>query len=762
MSRPFRCLVGILMLFSLATAANADLRTVYLAGPIMYPGADPDYPQQSAVNKNIGSPYYGYLYIADYRGVTGVPKIIHIWKPVNTAEGTGAAQYEDTGLQILTEHTSLYDPFAVAVGPDDTVWIGEFDSGVILSAPPVPPFGTSVTATSQITGVGNVRGLTVVGPITDVQLYLTGSSTFVKKYTGSAPDPEIQGTFDLVYNTSVATLVGYGPYGSAVDLDGNLYIVTKSSAAGANAFNKIDPLGNIVPFPSPIPPNFISTSDLSSASFVPDKTYPGGGYLYSINRTATTTNGGDMGMRFDLNGNYLDGYGPAKDPAPANYTPLAILRNNTYGTTDDLGNVIQKTSFGGNGAYIKVIKRAPFLVASAEATTASAPVKSSPTAVDGVVYFGATDGFLYAYTTADGNPVPGFPVDISAAVGETVQLLGRPSVYYGKFGKAIYVTTNRGDVVKVKPDGSIGWANGNRAGTSTNTATAPAVTSDGWVYATINGKNGVQLLRIDELTGESVLESAVLAPASGSVSNPAVQGSKVYLGVQEGTTGDLLVMNSADLSPLATFAGDEGVIAPPHVNGPDAYVGTLAGNLYKINSANATLDQSFGTDGAAVIGEPLVTDAFVKPAFPMTFKAGTPNSTSGTASVPNDTTDGAGVVSDLVVNSSSSNAAVIVPLYIGTAKGKVFEVDCMSGIASVLYDTTDEAGVVGGLVVNPSSGTIAFGTSSGLFYQVPEGVHAAQVFRGYGAFNGAPTYDLTTGRFLIGSDDKNVYAFSCR
>ena len=430
-------------------------------------------------------------------------------------------------------------------------------------------------------------------------------------------------------------------------------------------------------------------------------------------------------MRFDLNGNYLDGYGPSLTTPPANYTALAIARNGTYGTTDDLGNVIHKVSFEGNGAYQKIIKLAPFLVASAEATTANAPVKSSPTAVEGVVYFGATNGLLYAYTTADGNPVAGFPVDISAAVGAAVQLLGRPSVYYGKYGKAIYVTTNRGDVVKVKPDGTIGWAIWSRAGTSTNTAPAPAVTSDGWVFATINGKNGVQLLRIDELTGESVIESAVLAPASGSVSNPAVDGTKVYVGVQAGSTGDLLVLNGVDLSPLATFAGGEGVVAPPHVNGPDAYVGTMAGNLYKINSANAALDPSFGTGGAAIIGEPLVTDAFVKPAAATTFAPGT-------------------------------------PLYIGTGKGKVFEVDSMSGTASVLYDTTDGTGVVGGLVLNPASGTIAFGTSSGLFYQVPEGVHAAQVFRGYGAFNGAPTYDLTTGRFLIGSDDKNVYAFSCR
>ena len=131
MNRALRCMVGALMVFGLASAANADLRTVYQAGPIMYPGADPDYPQGSAVNKNLGSPYYGYLYVADYKNTTGAQKPIHIWRPVNPAEGTGAAAYVDTGLEILTSGTALYDPFAVSVGPDDTVWIAEYGSGSI-------------------------------------------------------------------------------------------------------------------------------------------------------------------------------------------------------------------------------------------------------------------------------------------------------------------------------------------------------------------------------------------------------------------------------------------------------------------------------------------------------------------------------------------------------------------------------------------------------------------------------------------------------
>lgn len=707
------CLLGVSLALGLATTAYADLRTVYQAGPIMYPGADPDYPQQAAVNKNIGSPYYGYLYIADYRGAADVPKMIHIWKPVNPAEGTGATEYVDTGLEIATPDRGLYDPFAVAVGSDDTVWIGEYGTGVIASAPPVPPSGTSITAVPQVTGVGSVRGLRVVGPVTNAQVYAAGTTYFVKKYNVSATDALTAGTFELVYNTSVPGLSA-GPYGPAVDLDGNVYLAAKGAVAGSPALIKLDPTGAVVPFSAVIPPNFITTSDASSAGFVKDPSYPGGGYLYSINRTSSATNGGDMGMRFDLNGNYLDGYGPAVTPAPANYTVLSLARNNTYGDTDDLGNVIQKVSYLGNGAYQKVIKKAPFVVAATEANSAGAPVKSSPTAVDGVVYFGADDGKLYAYTTADGNPVSGFPVDINAAVGATVTLLGRPSVYFGTTGKAIYLTTNRGDVVKVLPDGTVGWAYTAKAGAATTNAATPAVTDDGWVVAAINGVDGIQVIKMAEDNAGTPIASPVLG--TGSISNAAVAGGKVYVGVQGGTTGDLLVLNLADLSVLASFAAGEGVVAPPHVKGPDAYVGTLAGKLYKINSATTTLDTGFGTAGAAEIGESVVTDAF-----------------------PMDAS-----------------------LYVGTDKGKVFDVSILDGTFQTLYDTTNPEAVVGGLVVHPDSGTIAFGASTGVFYQIPAGVHAAQVFQGYGAFSGTPTFDRASGRFFIGSADQNVYAFNSR
>jgi outer membrane protein assembly factor BamB len=314
----------------------------------------------------------------------------------------------------------------------------------------------------------------------------------------------------------------------------------------------------------------------------------------------------------------------------------------------------------------------------------------------------------------------GFPVDISAYVGATVKLLGRPAVYFGATGKAIYLTTDRGDVVKVNPDGTPAWKFSVYAGTGTTTATAPAVTTSGQVFAAINGANGLYVLKLDEATGTFVKSSPALGLPSGNVSSPAVEldGAKIYVGAQGGTTGDLVVLNGADMAVLASFASGEGVVAPPHVRGMDSYVGTLAGNLYKVNSATLATDPVFGaaagTPGHAAIGEAVVTDAF-----------------PGAASL----------------------------LYVGTDKGKVFDVNMADGAFTAAYDTTDATAVVGGLVVNRATGTLAFGTSAGKFYEVPTTAGAAQVFAGYGAFTSTPTVDRATGAFLAGSDDTNVYAF---
>jgi hypothetical protein len=727
-----------------AGSARADLRTVYAQGASVLPGGGGIVPEQVAVNNNIGSPYYGYVYVGD----NGTGHQVAILRPAPSQDGTGAGAYQDTGLRIQLPGTT-FAPFGVSVGSDDTVWASDANQGILYSAPPVPPTpATVVNATQQLTGVGFTRSIQIVGPITNVKIF-DGPDKHVKLYTGSAPDAQTVGTYSLAWDvdlTNSATKtdgINNGPYGIAVDPAGNAYVAAQIAAAksGTPAFIKITPDGTQVPtatFPAPLPANAPVTSNFGAANFVPDASYPGGGYLYLsfVPGGASSANG--SGYRYDLNGNYLDGYGPTSAAPPPNYTVLALSTRNSYAAADDLGNLYVRGGTASATSINKVLKHAPFVVDTAGTTSAGGAVKSSPTAVDGVVYFGSDDGKLYAYTTADGNPVAGFPVDVSAAVGAAVKIQSRAAVYITDAGKGIYFTTDRGDVCRVNADGT-GLAHSSGVLGAAVSGT-PAVLPDGTVYV---GLSSAEESSVVKLTSGLTLatSSPNLGGAGSSVSSVAVDGNSVYVGLTGGTNGDIVVLNAADLTPRAAgVASGEGVTAPPYVNGLDAYVGTLAGNFYKVNSITFAPDVTFGalntppTPGHAAIGEPLPGSAF---------------------------------------NDGPVAAAVF---YVGSSNGKVWQVNGTDGSFNTLYDTGSAGAVIPGVVVNRDSSTLAFGVDipgaaeadphTGAFYEVPTNVTSgpvnAQVFQGYGAFNTTPTLDRATGRFLIGSDDMNVYAFSSR
>lgn len=758
-------LVGILaaaVTGALGSTALADLRTTYAAGPIIFPGAVPSTVEQVAVNKNTGSPYYGYAYVSD-EGAT--IQAIHIYQPTFLSDRTGAASYTDTGMTIKLASPSTLVFFGLTVGPDDTVWVSDSGASKVFTAPPVPPSGTSVNATLQFSNAGTgpivppattpsspfVRAINVVGPVTSARVYLCcgNSPDLVQLWSGSAPDANTTGTFTNTYTTvNLGATTGggtgqipQGPYGAAVDPAGNAYIANKASSPPASAFLKIKPDGTLdATYNAPLPTGLPATSNLAAAVFVPDASLPGGGYMYLSTFVTGTAAAGNVALRYDLNGNYLDGFGPALAAPPPNYTPIAITRSATtppYIDADNLGNVYQRVVNAGNSAAQKFFKRAPFVAAAAASTSTGGAVTSSPTAVDGVVYSGSNDGKVYAYTTADGNPVSGFPLDLSAALGVTVRTLGRPAVYLGSSGKAIYVTTDTGAVIKINPDGTIAWSYTAFAGPPTGaTSSAPAL-SDGSVFAAVNGANGTYVLKLDDATGAFVAASPSLAPVGGDIDSPSVNTGLVYVGLKSGTPADFVVLNASDLVVRASFAPGEGVTAPPFVSGPDAYVGSLAGNYYKVNSITLALDPVFGagagTPGMAVIGEPLPTAAYP--------------TTSGTGTT----------------------------FFMGTAKGKVFGVNGLDGSQTLFFDTGNASAQIGGIVVNSAAGTLAFGTSApvvpattppttiGKFYDLPlADPTKGDVFSSYAGIGTAPTLDRSSNRFFAGSDNDNIYGFPSR
>jgi outer membrane protein assembly factor BamB len=415
---------------------------------------------------------------------------------------------------------------------------------------------------------------------------------------------------------------------------------------------------------------------------------------------------------------------------PAQYNNPAILQFQVNGTVVgrvDIGTnagdwqhfTVSWTADSGNTARIEIYDANPnpmnagddfalddiFLTAGSvipsPVFTAPASLHSSPTAVEGVVYVGCDDGKLYARTTADGSPAPGFPVDLASG-----RLLARPAVYTQGAQTAVYTTTEDGHVVKVLPNGTVAWSVQPLAGGSS--ASTPAITPDGAVYAGLSDASGSYVLKLDASNGSTLKRSASLG--TGSVGSPAVQGGSVYVTVQNGTDGGILLLDSSELTVKASFAPNESA-STPHVKDGILYVGTDAGNVYKVNSATMALDTAFGTAGHAAIGEAVTTEAFP---------------------------DSAG------------------HLYVGTGAGKVFQVAAGTGASSLFHDSGGGQ-AVGGLVLDYDSGLLAYGTAGGDFWQVPTGnVTAATRFPLAGSFT-TPTLDRSTNAFYAGTDAGNLY-----
>jgi hypothetical protein len=552
----------------------------------------------------------------------------------------------------------------------------------------------------------------------------------VKHWSGGTTAWDAVGTFTEKWVTDLKTIsanvqVGYG---LGADSSGNAYVGLAYNAAGAGVpvIAKLHLADGAIDadWGGKRPPFTSIANSLADAEVVEDPTVPGGGYVYWGGRQQVGSPAQNKRLvnRYRLdNGAWLDSFGPAATgtyapPTDATYTVLDVdnAASPHYFGADDKGNLYFNS--GNLTKMTKVVASQPFLVAAGAKNSAGAAVKSSASALEGVTYFGSDDGKLYAYTIADGNPVAGFPVDIAAATAPGVKIQSRPSVYITTGGKQIYFTTDRGDIGRVNADGTDLTVINTPIPGANNTGT-PAVTADGTIYVGGNTALGAGVTKLD--SGLNVLAYQMLGTAATTVSSVAVAGNKVYVGTVGGLNGDIVVLNADDLTPLTSgLAGGEGVTAPPYVSGPDMYVGTLAGNFYKINSSNGNPDASFGagnvpsTPGRAAIGEPLPGSAFR----PM----------NG-------------------------------PFLAGSNNGKVWWIEPADGSFRVFYDTGEASASIAGVV--PTFNSLGFGTSAGTFYTVRPDGGLIGAFRGHGAFSGAPAYDATTGRFVIGSDDGDVYTF---
>lgn len=292
--------------------------------------------------------------------------------------------------------------------------------------------------------------------------------------------------------------------------------------------------------------------------------------------------------------------------------------------------------------------------------------------MDGVAYAGTDNGKLFAYNVVDASPVQGFPVDIGAAVGKSVKITGRPAGYYGSTGKAIYLTTDKGDVVRVLPSGVVAWTSRPVPG---HTNSTPAVTPDGSVYVNLGWETDAPsalnfLFQLDEVNGNALSLSPYLGkstPDSMTDRSPTVDEHYVYVNASGDLRGGLVVLDRNNLMPRAEFAQGQDSL-PPYVLGANLYLATRNGLLYSLNAVTFTPVSSFGSGGIVNVREPITTSPLAGP-------------------------DGT--------------------VYVGTATGRVIAVDPSTGAATTLFDSGSNSPITG-LVVNDTN--LALTTKAGTFY----------------------------------------------
>jgi hypothetical protein len=368
---------------ALGGASSAQSYRVYSAvSPAVVPGSATTSYSGMNVNRNPGSPYYGYLYVCDKASTTLKVKIF-----APNVPGPAATTYTDTGLTIAPTGAGATGPWDVEIGPDDTVWIMNLGGNTIQTAPPVPPAGTSVTAITQIDRVrdtptsvtialGGFRGFGVKGPITAARVYIAEtSSSAYQVFDVATANPLTAGTPTHVWSKVSAGGATAMNYGVAIDPAGNSYWT--QSGGSASCLSKMDPAGNVDPSFFAKSPSFAGTPTLSDATFIPDATAPGGaGYILmscriTPNGTVSNSNPQRVGvLRFALDGTCLDGFGPAMTSSTPLWSTVDLRARGASKSTgtassaqycgfDDAGNCYVGTDDGVNNGQIVKVRATP-------------------------------------------------------------------------------------------------------------------------------------------------------------------------------------------------------------------------------------------------------------------------------------------------------------------------------------------------------------------------------------------------------------------
>jgi len=189
--------------------------------------------------------------------------------------------------------------------------------------------------------------------------------------------------------------------------------------------------------------------------------------------------------------------------------------------------------------------------------TTKRPIYSSPTVVDGIVYFGSEDGTLYALDAVSGNEVWEYPTGVMIDSSPTVV---DGIVYFGSHDGNLYALNSH--------TGKIVWD----FFTIYPVDSSPAV-AGGVVYF---GTGDCHLYALNSLTGKKLWAFKVGDPVYIS---PVVANGIVYFGSGDSWMYALRADNGQFRLHYKTYVKD----SSPAMSGKTVYFGDQIGNLWAIN-----------------------------------------------------------------------------------------------------------------------------------------------------------------------------------
>jgi eukaryotic-like serine/threonine-protein kinase len=212
-------------------------------------------------------------------------------------------------------------------------------------------------------------------------------------------------------------------------------------------------------------------------------------------------------------------------------------------------------------------------------------VRSSPAVVDGTVYIGGNDGYLYALEEGSGSLLWKFAADMGIQTGPAV---ANGVVYAGGWNSNVYAVD--------AGTGALLW----NYTTGDSVISSPAM-ADGIVYI---GSRDDNLYAFNASTGDLLWNYTT---GNDVTSSPAVKDGTVYFGSWD---GNLYALDAATGDLLWNYTTGSEVRSSPAVANGTVYVGCNDNSLYALDASSGAFRWSY-TTGGPVSSSPAVTNGIV-------------------------------------------------------------------------------------------------------------------------------------------------------